>query len=354
MNTGMPIGARRVFRLASAMALSLAGAYGLSLPLPYIAPILALMLGLKPAPPLPLKSLVGLVILLLLMLGTGLLVVPLLDHYPFTGFLIVASGVFLANHLSVNMGKGAVGALLTVGLTLLTAAGLVSLALAQVVVQAMVLAVLLAVLSHHLVHPFFPEPAVQAPAGKKPTDDEKTSGGWIALRATLIVLPAYFLALTNPSLYMPLIMKSVSLGQQGSITDARHAGRELLGSTLMGGLMAILFWMLLDLWTSLWMFSGLMLLFGIVCSSRIYRVHPGRFTPPFWINALITMLILLGPAVQDSANGKDVYMAFAVRMSLFIGVTLYAWLAVIILDFLRQRQLASSSRILHRKEPLQC
>jgi hypothetical protein len=47
-------------------------------------------------------------------------------------------------------------------------------------------------------------------------------------------------------------------------------------------------------------------------------------------------------------------MAFAVRMSLFIGVTLYAWLAVIILDFLRQRQLASSSRILHRKEPLQC
>ena len=32
-------------------------------------------------------------------------------------------------------------------------------------------------------------------------------------------------------------------------------------------------------------------------------------------------LILLGSAVQDSANGKDVYQAFAVRMSLFVGVT---------------------------------
>jgi hypothetical protein len=39
----------------------------------------------------------------------------------------------------------------------------------------------------------------------------------------------------------------------------------------------------------------------------------------------VTMLILLGPAVEDSASGKDVYAAFAVRMGLFVAVTLYAW-----------------------------
>ena len=50
------------------------------------------------------------------------------------------------------------------------------------------------------------------------------------------------------------------------------------------------------------------------------------------------MLILLGPAVQDSANGKDVYMAFAVRMGLFIVLTLYAWTAISFLEFLRNRR----------------
>ena len=49
------------------------------------------------------------------------------------------------------------------------------------------------------------------------------------------------------------------------------------------------------------------------------------------------MLILLGPAVEDSANGKDVYQAFAVRLGLFIAVTVYAWLAIVALEWLRLR-----------------
>jgi len=32
-------------------------------------------------------------------------------------------------------------------------------------------------------------------------------------------------------------------------------------------------------------------------------------------------------------------MAFAVRMALFIGVTLYAWLALVFLEWLRARKL---------------
>ena len=36
------------------------------------------------------------------------------------------------------------------------------------------------------------------------------------------------------------------------------------------------------------------------------------------------MIILLGQSVEDSAVGKDVYTAFAVRMGLFILVTVYA------------------------------
>eukprot|EP00494_Astrolonche_serrata_P011990 UN12089 len=119
-------------------------------------------------------------------------------------------------------------------------------------------------------------------------------------------------------------MKSVSLGQQSSFVTARSAGRELLGSTFLGGCYAILFWFALGLYTNLWMYFLLMLLLGIYVACKIYQVLPSRFPATFWTNTLATMLILLGPAVEDSANGDDVYKAFAVRMSLFIAVTLYA------------------------------
>ena len=46
------------------------------------------------------------------------------------------------------------------------------------------------------------------------------------------------------------------------------------------------------------------------------------------------MLILLGPAVEDSANGDDVYIAFVNRMILLSLVTFYALLAVYFLEFL--------------------
>jgi hypothetical protein len=56
------------------------------------------------------------------------------------------------------------------------------------------------------------------------------------------------------------------------------------------------------------------------------------------MNTAVTMLILLGPAVEDSANGKDVYAAFFSRMSLFILVTFYAWAAVAFLERLRLKR----------------
>ena len=149
------------------------------------------------------------------------------------------------------------------------------------------------------------------------------------------MFPAYLLALTNPGQYLPIIMKSVSLGQQDSVTDASHAARELLGSTFLAGLFAILFWFGLGIMVNLWMFFLWMLLFSFYFASKLYQVIPSRYPASFWVNTVITMLILLGPAVQDSANGSNVYMAFLVRISLFIAVTLYAIFAIYALERLR-------------------
>lgn len=336
------------------MALSLIVAYAMAFPLPYIAPIFALMLTVKPAPPMGWKSLLGLILLTVLTLGLGLLLIPMLIEYPMSGLLLVAVGLYFSTYITVNLGKALVGTFLTIGFTLISAAGTLSFALATTVIEALALGIALAVVSHRIVYPLFPEdPAQRKPPAPPPASTPERSN-WIALRGTLIVLPAYLLALTNPSAYLAIIMKSVSLGQQSSHVDARNAGSELLGSTFLGGCFAALFWVMLDMLPNLWMFFWCMLLFCIYFASKIYQLSKSRYPASFWLNVAMTMLILLGPAVEDSANGKDVYAAFIVRMGLFVAVTLYAWLAVYLLEFLRTRRLGRKAPSIKDTELTAC
>ncbi len=337
MPTKMPLRSRRIFRLSLTVALALTAAYALQLPLPYLAPMVALMLTVTPAPPMGAKTLAKLFVLVMITLGMGLLLTPLLTYYPASALLIVAAGLFLSNDLSINKGQELIGVLLTVGLTMITAAGTAGSALALAVIHAMFLGIGLAVVCQWIVYPWFPEDAVSAGAPKGAAPNSRQSI-WMAWRATLIVMPAYLLALTNPSNYLAIIMKAVTLGQQSSTVSARSAGRELLGSTFLGGCFAGLFWCALRLFPHLWMFFWCMALVGIYIASKIYGLISSRLPASYWVNTATTMLILLGPAVEDSAGGKDVYKAFAVRMGLFIAVTLYAWTAILALEYLRARR----------------
>lgn len=349
----MHIQARRIFRLSTTVALTLAAAYALHFPLPFIAPLLALMLTATPAPPISLKKLFGLVLVVLLSLSLGLLLIPLLLHYPLTAILLVMLGLYFSAYLTVNKGKMLIGTFLTIGFTLISSTGTVSFSIATLVIQALTLGIVLALVCQWLVYPWFPEDSVPEKPEKTPHSDAEQSN-WVAIRSTVIVLPVYLFVLTNPMSYMAIIMKSVSLAQQSSEVTARSAGRELLGSTFLGGCFAILFWMLLGIFTNLWMFFFWMLLFGIYYSSKIYQLIATRFSTSFWLNVAMTMLILLGPAVEDSANGKDVYAAFFIRMGLFVAVTLYALLAVYLLEYLRTRRLTQASALLSNKETHTC
>jgi uncharacterized membrane protein YccC len=332
----MLIQARRIFRLSLVAALALAAAYGLHIPLPFIAPLLAFLLTAPGGPPMNSKSLLKLLIVIVLTCSIGLLLIPFLLYYPLTAILLVAVGLYVSTYLTVNKGKVLFGTFLTIGFTLISAAGTVSFSLAAMVIQSLVLGIAIAVFCQWLIYPWFPEEP--ATVEQKPVPGTAEQSNWIALRSTVIVLPVYWLVLTNPAVYMALIMKAVLLGQQSSLVDAKSAGRELLGSTFLGGVFAVLFWLLLGISTNLWMFFLWMLLFSLFFSAKIYQLLASRFPASFWLNVVMTMLIMLGPAVEDSAGGKDVYAAFFVRMALFIGITLYAWAALFFLEQLRLRR----------------
>jgi hypothetical protein len=322
---------RRALRLAFGTALCLAISFGMDLSIPFIAPVLAVFLFASVPRPLSLKAGIGLVLVVALTTGSGLLLAPVLRYYVMSGVLLVGLCLFLAFRYGLSGGNNLVATFLAAGLTMISAAGTADLQLALTVVGALVKGLLLAVLVLGVGHALFPEPASapKPPIRPVPSRAEATR---LALRAALVVLPAFLLALADPSSYMPIIMKSVSLGRQSCTTTARSAARELLGSTLLGGAMAIVFWFALKWFVHLWMFFLWMLLFGLFVARRLYRLKPSPYTPGFWLNSLVTLIILLGQSVQDSVAGKDVYTAFIVRMGLFIAVTLYACLMLQLLD----------------------
>ena len=332
----MNIGARRVFRLSITTALALAAGYALAVTMPFLAPLLAFTLTATPKPPFGFKGLLALLLVFFILLSTGLILTPVLQHYAATGLLLVILSLFIANYITLNLGKAPIGMLLTIGVTLIALLGQVSIDLAVLVTQEMLIAIAIAVVCQWMVYPLFPEDSSPPEAPQKP---EPVQNSWLAGRATLTIFPVFLVGLTNPTFYAPIIMKSVALSQQTSKTNARDAGWELLGSTFMAGILAIVFWFCLKLMPNLWMFTLWTLAFAIWVSAKFYGIFPSRFSPSFWQNAFVTMFILIGPAVADSANGKDPYKAFAVRMGLFICVTLYAWLALWFLEWLRERHL---------------
>ncbi|HEK1692358.1 TPA: DUF2955 domain-containing protein [Pseudomonas putida] len=329
----MPIELRRLraLRLALGVALCLVASFGLGLPVPILAPVFAVLLLAMRSEPLPIKAAPMLAILVLLSCGSGLLLIPLLRHAPVSGVLLVGVGVFLVLRYALKGGNGLLANLLVVGLTMIAAAGTSDFTLALMVVEAMAKGMLLAVLGTALAHVLVPEPA-NAPAQPAPPLPDRADVGWIALRATLIVMPAFLLALIAPDAFMPLIMKAVSLGQQAGETRARHASRELIGSTVLAGVLAMLMWAALSVFVHLWMFFLWVLLFTLWQGRRLYGVVSTRHSPAYWVSCLTTLLILLGQSVQDSAAGQDVYRAFAVRMALFLAVSLYASALLIWLD----------------------
>jgi hypothetical protein len=323
---------QRALRLAFGTALCLTASFGLNLPIPFLPPLLTLFLLASLNRPLPLKACLNLVLVVMLTTGSGLLLIPVLRYAPLSGVLLVGLCLFFSFRYGLLGGNPLVAILLAVGLTLISAAGTSVFALALLVIEALIKGVLLAVLAVGLSHKLFPEPVdvhANTPPSSKPAPAE---ANWIALRAALVVLPAFLLALIDPTSYMPLIMKSVSLGQQVCDIKARDAGRELLGSTLLGGLLAMLFWGGLGILPHLWLFFLWMLLFGLLLARKLYALSNTQQSPSFWLNSMATLIILLGQSVQDSAAGKDVYSAFAVRMGLFIVVTLYACLMIYLLD----------------------
>lgn len=314
---------KAVLRLAIGLGVAVLIAYGLALRAPFVVCVLTVLLLCKPGPPIPFLKGAVMAVVIAALLVAGVLMVPILENYAVTGVVLTGAllyAVFFAGARSANP----LTIILVIAFTWIPVAGVADQALSTVLSAAVGVGLGTGILVSGVSHALFPDAPGPANIAAAPAVSPETAG-WVALQATLVVMPVFVLALTNPSFYLPAIMKTVALGQQAGSTNARSAGRELVGSTLMGGWMAALVWIGLSLWPNLWMLMLWMVAAALWAGARLFGVKATAFPPSFWSNALVTMLILLGPAIEDSAIGKDVVEASATRICLFVGVALYAW-----------------------------
>jgi hypothetical protein len=322
---------KAVLRLAIGLGLAVLIAYGLALEMPFVVCLVVVLMLSKGAPPIPFVKGVVLALVVAGVLVAGVLMVPLLENYRVAGLLVTAVLLYAVFFASVRSGNPLM-LIFLIALTFIPVAGVADQHLTTVLSKAFGLGLATGALVGGVSHAFFPDLPAAAKIAAAPAGVSPEIAGWQALQATLVVMPVFVLALINPPLYIAAIIKTVLLGQQASATDAKSAGWELVGSTLMGAWMAALVWLGLLLRPNLWMLMLWMMAAALSAGVRLFGVKPTSFAPSYWSNALVTMLILLGPAIEDAAVGKDVYSASAHRVTLFVAVALYAWATVWVLE----------------------
>lgn len=340
----MDIASVRILRMAFAtgicMFVSQVGAW----PLSFIAPVFTMFILALPMPAMKLSGGIKFVLVFIVSIYSALLLLPVIVHYRVAGLLLVALALFLSFYYTARGGSAVLGAFTTVGITLVAAVGSVSIDAVLSVIGGLDIGVIVGILFVWVGHALVPDslaaplsappPAAKPPAPKPDNAEARRS----AYRSLLIVMPIliWFLLSSASASYVAVMIKVASMGQQASLDHTRKAAKSLLISTLLGGLAAIVGWQILSIYTSLLLYSLLIVLGGLIFGPRIFRgigMHPAGAT---WSYGYLTMIIILAPAVLDGQTGDAAGGAFWSRLVMFMGASLYGVVAVYIFDLLNR------------------
>lgn len=339
----MTIEQLRIIRLAAGTSLSLWVSQLIAWPLSFVAPVITLLLLSLPMPVLTLKKGIAFVLVMLTSLYAGTLLLPSLTYQPAVGLLLLIIALFWSFYFTAKGGSELLGTLATLGIAMTTAIGSISIDAVFYLANALGFSTAVGILFVWIAHAILPDSkAVDArPPGQleKPPAGEVdlTEARWSAFRSLLIVFPVALWFLLSPasSAYLPVMLKTASMGQQATNDDTKHAAGSLIGSTLIGGAGAIIAWQVLSIAPTLTMYTLLVALAALIIGPRIFKgpgMHPDGAT---WSYGYLTMIVILAPAVMDGIGGAPAGAKFFDRLVMFFGTALYAVVAVYVTDALR-------------------
>lgn len=336
----MDISSVRILRLSLGTAVSLWFSQAVSWPLSFVAPALTMLLLAVPIPALKLKAGLGFIVVMTASLLAGLLLLPPLLNQPMVGVLLLTLALYWSFYFTAKGGSALIGTFATVGIAVSTAIGTVNLDAVLAIVSGVSFAALVGVLFVWVAHAMLPDslavmpdtPAAAKPAAKPAIDLAEARRS--AFRSLMIVLPValWFLLSSASAAYVPVMIKVAAMGQQASNDGTRDAGRSLLWSTLIGGIGAIIGWQVLSIAPTLTVYTLFIALAALLIGPKIFKGTGLHAQAGTWSYGLLTMIVILAPAVMDSAGGGPAGLKFMDRLLMFSGATLYAIGTVYIFD----------------------
>lgn len=336
----MDIASVRILRMALATGLCMFVSQVANWQLSFIAPVFTMFILALPLPVLKLSSGIKFALVFIVSIYATLLLLPFIVYYRLAGLLLVSLALFLSFYFTARGGSAVLGAFTTVGITLVTAVGSVSIDAVLDVLGGLDVGIIVGILFVWVGHALVPDslatpvdsppPAAPPPAAEPDIVQARRS----AFRSLLIVMPILILFLLSSASasYVAVMIKVASMGQQASLDHTRQAAKSLLVSTVLGGIAAIVGWQILSIYTSLVLYSLLIVLCGLIFGPRIFKgpgMHPAGAT---WSYAYLTMIIILAPAVLDGQTGDAAGGAFWSRLLMFMGASLYGVVAVYVFD----------------------
>jgi hypothetical protein len=332
---------RRILRLATGTALTMAFSQLVNWPLSFMAAVFAMLILSLPLPKFTIKMGLKFFLALVIPAYSGMLLLPFLTYSRGAGFLLVVLALFGSFYFSARGGSPILGLLMTISITLVVTIGSVNADAMLLVVNAIAVAAFVGFAFNVAMYawmpdiqlptaPVAPQSPVPVPA-PKPTAAQARSN---AMRSMLVVLPIVVILLfINSSFsYVPVMIKVASMGQQANVQDSRSMGWQQLESTFWGGLGAVIIWYIMGIWPSLLIFSLLIALACLIYGTRIFEgggLHPKS---SMWSYALLTMVVVITPSVMDSAAGGDASSSFYSRLLIFAFIAVYGTVAVLVFD----------------------
>ena len=110
--------------------------------------------------------------------------------------------------------------------------------------------------------------------------------------------------------------------------------KDIFLSTTIGAFAALVLWNMLALWPNVLFFSLCLMFTVYLLACPLYQAWKSSYNFSFWKDALVTVMILIGPAVHDPMLSDDIHSKMLIRISLLLLVSLYSILAIHILDTL--------------------
>ena len=322
-----PLAQTRITRLAVGVTLALFVSQALGWPAGYLSPVLVSVLLAQPLSAPGIKVFVGFVLLLTGSLLIGVLIDPLVRTIPLAGSLLMFLLLFLVFRFAVSGGAPLLATFLSMGIAVVPVMGSSNPKVAMLLLQALGAAAVTAAVFTWLAHRLIPDPITFSASPPPATKHDHSSwSATLALRSLFVVAPLMLLLMAsgNAHSYAPVLIKSMALGQQVATDQRRQAAHELVLSTTLGGIGALLIWSVLKIWPSLLIYTLLVFTFSLVMGRGIFQGEQAHPRASMWSYALMTCLVVLGPTVSAGEGGDPALGAMLTRILLMILASLYA------------------------------